>query len=205
MKYIDLSQDIKCNIPVYPGDIEVSLEQVKELHKDKYNAYSLFTGLHAGTHVDCPMHLLPEERTIAEYPIENFIGNGVLIDARNQLEIGMKAEYEEKVKTGDIVLIYTEMEEHYGKDKYYSNHPVITKEFAEFLVSKKIKMLGIDMPSPDYPPFEVHKLLLSNNIFIMENMANLKELLNIDKFEVFAQPLKIHAEASLVRAVARYD
>lgn len=64
-------------------------------------------------------------------------------------------------------------------------------------------MLGIDMPSPDFPPFPVHKLLLSNGIFILENLTGLQQLLNIDTFEVFAVPLKIYAEASLTRAYAR--
>lgn len=204
MNYIDLSQDISNNIPTYPGDAEVSLIQIKDLYKDKYNAYALSTGLHAGTHIDCPMHLLPNAKTIAEYPIQCFIGNGVLIDVRGQDEISFKSGYNDKIKKDDVVLIYTGMDEKYGEDDYYTKHPVITEELAEFFVSKKIKMLGIDMPSPDFPPFPVHKLLLGNDIFIIENMTNLRELLKIEKFEVFAQPLKIHAEASLVRAFARY-
>jgi kynurenine formamidase len=65
-------------------------------------------------------------------------------------------------------------------------------------------MIGVDMSSPDFPPFQVHKLLLGNGIFIMENMTSLKELIGIKEYEVFAQPLKIDAEASLVRASARY-
>jgi len=64
-------------------------------------------------------------------------------------------------------------------------------------------MLGMDMPAPDYPPFTFHKSLLSNGIFILENAANLEELTNLSAFEVMAFPLKISAEASLVRAVCR--
>lgn len=205
MKYIDLSHDIMSNMPVYPGDMKVSLEHVNELSKDKYNSYSVSTGMHAGTHVDCPMHLLPDAKTIAEYPIDCFAGSGILIDARGQKEIDFKEAYKTKIREGDIVLIYTGMDKSYGEDSYYNDHPVITEELAEFLVSKKIRMLGIDMPSPDFPPFEIHKTLLGNNIFIVENMKNLKQLIGVESFEVFAQPLKIHAEASLVRAFARHD
>jgi kynurenine formamidase len=64
-------------------------------------------------------------------------------------------------------------------------------------------MLGMDMPAPDYFPFDFHKELLTNGIFLLENLTNLQELLGVNDFEVIALPLKIAAEASFVRAVCR--
>ena len=52
MKYIDLSHEIKNNMPVYPGDIDVNLTKEKDFNKDGYNMYSLYTEMHAGTHID---------------------------------------------------------------------------------------------------------------------------------------------------------
>jgi kynurenine formamidase len=204
MNYIDLSHNINSKMPVYPGDKEVSLLKEKELSRDYYTAYVLSTGLHVGTHVDCPMHLVSSEITISEYGLEHFAGNGVLISAEEIEEIGYKASYDKLINKGDIVLIYTGMDKIYGSDDYYIKHPYITKELAEFFVNKEIKMLGVDMPSPDFPPFEIHKLLLGNGIFIIENLRNLDKLKSVQCFEVFAQPLKIEAEASLIRAFARY-
>lgn len=203
MKYIDLSHKIDNGIPVYPGDMEVSLVQKKSVERDEYTAYSFSTGLHAGTHIDCPMHLLKTDRTMAEYPMECFVGRGCLIDARGESEIDYITDYDNKINRGDIVLILTGTDEFYGNEDYYNKHPVITEKLAHFLVSKEIKMLGVDMPSPDFPPFSVHKLLLRKEIFILENLTNLKQLLSIENFQVFAAPLKICAEASLTRAFAR--
>jgi kynurenine formamidase len=149
------------------------------------------------------MHLLQNDNTIAEYPLECFAGKGYLIDARGENEIDYKTEYENQIQKGDIVLIFTETDRKYGNEDYYNRHPVITNKLADFLVSREIKMLGFDMPSPDFPPFPVHKLLLNHRIFIIENLTNLEQLLNVEYFEVFAQPLKICAEASLTRAFAR--
>lgn len=203
MRYIDLSHKIDDGIPVYPGDIEVSLLQVRNLLTDKYNAYSFSSSLHAGTHIDCPMHLLQNDITIAEYPLECFVGKGCILDVRGESEIDYKAEYDEQIQKGDIVLVYTGSDKHYGNEHYYYEHPVITDKLASFLVSREIKMLGVDMPSPDFPPFQIHKLLLNHGIFIIENLTNLEKLLNVECFEVFVQPLKIYAEASLTRAFAR--
>ena len=75
--------------------------------------------------------------------------------------------------------------------------------FCKFLVRMNIKMVGMDMPSPDKYPFEIHKMLLSNNIYIIENMTNLDKLLETDGFEVYAFPLRINADSSIARAVAR--
>ena len=63
-------------------------------------------------------------------------------------------------------------------------------------------MIGFDMPSPDRFPFESHKMLLKNEIFILENLCNIEKLLNAKEFKIAAFPLKIEAEGSLVRAVA---
>jgi kynurenine formamidase len=204
MRYIDLSQKIDNGIPVYPGDSEVSLVQERNLLKHDYNAYTFSTGLHAGSHIDCPMHLLEDSRTIAQYPLECFAGSGCLINAYGENSIGYKDIYENIVQKGDIVLVYTGADEYYGSERYYNEHPVITYDFADFLVSREIKMLGVDMPSPDFYPFQIHKHLLSHDIFIIENLTNLQQLSGINYFEVFAEPLKIHAEASLTRAFARY-
>ena len=70
--------------------------------------------------------------------------------------------------------------------------------------NKSLTVLGMDMPKPDNYPFEIHKLLLSRDIFIMENLTNLESLQNVPSFEVMAFPLNIRAEGSIVRAVARF-
>ena len=61
------------------------------------------------------------------------------------------------------------------------------------------------MPSPDNGEFKIHKKLFENDIFILENLTNLNKLLYSEEIQIFAQPLKIQGEASLVRAIAVYN
>ena len=199
---MDLSQDIIDSMPVYPGDDAVTLYQNKCLDKDGYTSFNLGIGMHGGTHIDTPMHLINHETFINEIPLDRFAGKGCLLDVRNEKIIGFKQEYIDIVKENDIVLLFTTYSEYYGRDEYYTNHPVISEDLADFLIEKNIKMLGIDMPSPDMYPFEIHKKMFKHNILILENLANLSDLINADNFEIIAFPLKIRAEASLVRAVA---
>lgn len=205
--FIDLSHIIQNNMLVHPYDGVVKVYEDKILDKDKYNNSRLETGMHAGTHIDAPRHLLDSAMYISDFALEQFAGNGCLLDVRGENIIYFKEEYYELVQENDIVLLFTGFSSLYGKSDYYerfNNHPIVDVKLAEFFVKKKVRMIGMDMPKPDNYPFEIHKLLLNNDIFIMENLTNLGELLNISSFEVFAFPLKIRAEASIVRAVARF-
>lgn len=204
MKYVDLSYDIRSEMPVYPGDIELKSNKEKDYDKEGYNLYSFFTSMHAGTHIDAPLHMCKDKNFISEYAIDKFIGNAVLLDVRGEKIIGVKDEYYRDIKENDIVLLFTGWDNFYGKEEYYNNHAVVSEELAELLIKKKIKMLGMDMPSPDRGEFNIHKKLFENDIFILENLTNLNELLYGEELQVFAQPLKIKGEASLVRAIAVY-
>lgn len=204
-KYIDLSYEIEHQMAVYPGDDELKLYRHRFLNRDYYNDTRLETGMHVGTHIDAPSHLLNKDRFICDYPVEKFIGNGCLLDVRNEEIIKLKDEYLDKVQEGDIVLLYTGYDEFFGTDKYFENHPIVDEKLAQFFVDRGVKLIGIDMPSPDQYPFKVHHKLLENDILIIENLRNLKKLEGVKRFEVMAFPLNIRAEASLTRVVARIN
>lgn len=203
MKLIDISHVLNIETPIYPGDYKLSLHKEKSLEKDSYTSYILSSSLHTGTHIDIPMHLVNDDRMVPDFTLDNFIGKGVLLDVRGEETISMKPCYEEMIKEGNIVLLYTGFDKKFKTEEYFTKHPVVSAELGNFLISKKIKILGMDMPSPDYPPFSFHKALLPNDIFILENLTNLQELVGISEFEVIALPLKLSAEASLVRAICR--
>ncbi len=202
-KLVDLSHTIEDGMPVFPGDGKTNLFQTKYLSMDKHNNHRLDISMHAGTHIDAPMHLTESREYISEVPLDSFIGDGCVLDVRNQPVIQMKAEYEAIVKEKSIVLLCTGQDRFYGRMEYYEEHPVMGLEFCEFLLKKKVKMIGMDMPSPDRYPFPVHKLFLKNRIYIIENLTNLDKLLAMESFEIMAFPLKIKADGSMARVVAR--
>lgn len=200
---IDLTHLIQDGMPVYPGDEETVLEQSKHISKDYYNNHQLTINMHAGTHIDGPMHLLDVQEYINEFSVETFVGDGVLLDVYGVSTISYKEEYEELIKAGQIVILYTGHAERYGQSAYFTDYPVLTVEFVELLVRKRVKMIGLDTPSPDKYPFDIHKYLFTNKILIIENLANVKQLLNVNAFEVIALPLHIRADSSIARVIAR--
>ena len=80
MKWVDLTHALDSGTPPYPGDPRPELHRIRELGRDGFNDWSLCTGLHAGTHVDLPLHMLDDPRTAAGFAPERFCGRGVLLD-----------------------------------------------------------------------------------------------------------------------------
>lgn len=205
MKWIDISHRLNGDTPNYPGDYPLEIMPYKSMETDHYSLHVLKTGMHTGTHLDMPMHLIDDHRTAADFPLDGFAGEGVLLDVRGESVMAMKPQYEKMVRTEQVVLLYTGWDAHYHSPEYFSGHPVVGEALGEFLLSSGIRMLGMDLPAPDAPPFVFHKDLLRRGIFVLENLSNLGALLDAPRFEVMAFPLKVAAEASLVRAVCWVD
>lgn len=170
---------------------------------DYYNNFQLTTGMHAGTHIDGPMHLLDSPKYLCDVPLDTFVGKGSLLNVYQDRIIDRKPHFENMIGENEIVLLYTGHSEVFGREEYFSDYPVMTMELAQLLVEKKTKIVGMDTPSPDTFPFEIHKFLLQNNVLILENVTNLHMLANVDNFEVMALPLHIQADSSICRVIAR--
>jgi kynurenine formamidase len=89
----------------------------------------------------------------------------------------------------------------YHEPAYYNDYPAITEDMAQYLIEKKVKMVGVDMCSVDHEPFPVHKILLDKGILIIENLTNLFPLQG-KEFIVRAFPLRLDIDASPARVIA---
>jgi len=203
MTFIDLTHTLHRSIAVFPGDDPIQLDQIRTLENDGFNNYRLSTGMHVGTHIDGPMHMTTDARMMADLPIEMFSGKGVLIDVRGEEKIAFRESFRKMIQPGDIVLFYSGLDNLFGRPKYFTDYPDITEELALFLADKRVKIVGLDWVSPDHEPYPIHDILFRSNVLILENLTNLGQLLHATNFEVFAFPLKIEADSSIVRVVAR--
>ena len=204
MKIIDLTHKFGSSIPVYPGDPKASLTQTAFIDKDTYNDHRLVTQMHAGTHIDAPWHMIDDRKRIDQLPPESFIGKGVLINADGEKEIGLDILGSLEINSESIVLIHTGFDKYYGEPKYFEDSPFLSVELANFFVEKKVKMVGLDFAGPDIDPsWPTHKILLSAEILIIENLVNLKELNGIKDFEIIALPINLKSDGAPARVIAR--
>lgn len=206
MKYIDLTHTFVDNMPAFPGDPVTTLKQMTTIEQHGYIDHQLKTMMHVGTHMDAPLHMLEGGKYMSEIPVDHFMGPGVLLDARNTEVIDRDLLKGISIAQGSVVLALTGMEKKYKTPSYDTDYPPLTESFAHALVEARVSILGLDFINPDKPKDElypVHKILLSEEILIIENLMNLESLVGVHNFEIYAFPMKLHAEAAPVRVVAK--
>lgn len=198
--YIDLSVELNQETPVYPGDAPVKVEPAGKIERDGFNDHVVSVNTHVGTHVDAPLHMIADGKTLDLIPVDQFVGRGVLITVNKAFDIEFLKQAD--IRAGDIVLFRTDMSEHYNDPVYFEQYPAMSVKMAQYLVGQKVKMVGVDTGSIDNADgFPVHKALLAGDVLIIENLTNLDKL--IDKeFKVYALPIKLTLDGAPARVIA---
>lgn len=205
MKLIDLSHTFSQNMPAYPGDPLPEMTRVATISEHGYTNFQIKTGMHIGTHIDAPLHFIEGGKRLSEIPIERFTGKAHVIDAQGKTIIEQDILDAHTIKPGDILLVFTGHDQHFGQDSYYLEHPLISEGFARKAVNLGVSIVGLDTPSPDRAPYTIHKILLEKEVLIIENLTNLFSLKDASSIEIFAFPPKLALEAASVRVVARVE
>lgn len=202
----DLSLEISSSLPYYPGDPEIKIEPKLVYAEKNANVLSLHLGTHSGTHIDTPLHQIDMGRTLEDIRLDIYMGEAVFLhipkDTKEAITPDDLKRY--KIREGDIVIICTGWEEKKYQDDYFIGFPYFAEEAADFLISRKVKCIGSDIPSVDKPGSGAvfHKKILSQDIGIVEALINLKPLTGKRMF-FSALPLAIkNGDGSPVRAVA---
>jgi len=192
------------NLPVFPGEMPPSLEPDNLPEDAGYITFRLETNLHTGTHIDAPYHVLSGRKTIDTYPVDIFSGKAVVLDVRGEELIFMREEWNPLFYSYPVILFCTGHSSAWCTEKYYHDYPVFEDNIAIALKEHGVRIAGFDSPSPDKAPYTFHSIFLTGERFMIENLTNLEMLLEKKDVDLMAFPLKLQAEASLVRAVARF-
>ena len=172
-----------------------------------YNWMHYVMDSHAGTHVDAPYHFVENGLRVHEVPLERYVNEAVILDTHygklTPNDILSKAD---KIRDR-ILLLYTGWPEKkvFGTDEYFFDFPTFGPEIGEAILEVGALSVGVDTPSIDAldSHFDNHNILLPENVVLIENLRNLKLLLEFDNFFFSAAPLKVDGgDASPVRAFA---
>ena len=199
---VDLSHVIYDGMPKIPVLPDVHVRKFLSLEKGHpLNVTEISLPCHSGTHVDAPVHIVADGKSIEEIPLESFIGPGAVISVKKRggEEVTAKELTDSGVPVheGDILMLFTGWDEKFESPDY-NLHPYLSRDAAEWIVEKKVKIFGIDCITVDLPTpmrqkgfdFPVHKILLGNDVLIAENVTNLGKIVG-KKSKIFAFPLKV--------------
>jgi kynurenine formamidase len=188
---------------------------------------------HSGTHLDAPWHYHPQmdrgahALTIDEIPLDWCMGDGVVLDFRafpDGYKVGT-AQMEEAVrkigytvKPGDIVLIMTGADLHWGSPEYMLKGCGMGRAATLWLLERGVRVVGTDAWSWDPPlPLVAEEYRRTGDASLIweghfagieKGYCHMEKLTGLDRlppfgFTVFCFPVKVKgASAGWTRAVA---
>lgn len=214
MRMIDLS------IPVSDGDGRLGLEcdfQVPYTFENcGWRGTVLKMFAHYGSHIDAPIHSIPEGKTIDQVPLNRLVGPAAVVDLKDHgRQAAITGETLDQrgghVERGDIAILKTTWtDQHWGTDMFWKDGPYLTADAADWLVERGVKAVVYDF-SQEYvvhtPGFHgddcvVHHKLLGNEIYNIEYVRNL-DAIRDERVAIIALPLKlVDSDGSPARVVA---
>ncbi len=218
MTCIDFTHVMNTEIPVFPGDDPPAFFTHCTLEKNGFLETRLDISSHTGTHIDAPAHMLEGGLFLNQFPLDKFMGNGIVADVSEKVpqnaatqhsrkytdiskkDLGFLEPYRGKV---DFILLHTGWSTLWETPEYLHGFPTLNRETAQWLSEFGLKGIGTDTVSIDSmtsEDFTVHKILMKKNILIIENLVNLSEAPR-GIFPFSCIPLSFnHADGSPVRA-----
>lgn len=194
MKIIDISQEIYQGMPVYPGDPTFQSRRVNSFKQgDMCEVSEVTMGTHCGTHVDAPLHMLPDGQPLECFSLECFIGPCRVLTVPYPV-ISEKTLEELNVKPGERILLRTDPTGKYNKHARF-NPAVLSMRAAQYLAQLPVKLVGIDAPTVENMELcdgEVHATLLRAGIPLLEGLR--LEEADKENYMLNALPIRLTGE-----------
>jgi arylformamidase len=214
MQIFDISRVLSNDLAPWPGDTAFHFELKSKIADGAMvNAGAVQMGVHNGTHADAVFHFEEGAATIDRMRLETFLGDAVVVDLTKQFG----GDRTRQIRVADIetcsgalsaaprLLIKTGA---WRDSKIFPEWiPALASDVPEWLRARKVKLLGVDLPSVD--PIEAtelanHHALAAAQIAIVESL----DLRGIEAgiYHFSALPLRISGgDAGPVRAVLWRD
>lgn len=205
MKYYDISLNLDHNTARWVTSPPFELIERRRMSRgDPNNSSALNMSVHSGTHMDAPFHFVPDGETVDQLPLDLFLGPARVcevhasryITAEHIASLGLEGEQRVLFKTSNSRLL--------RQGKYDPDFVAFSVEGAQALVSKGIKLVGLDYLSVAHADeqVEVHRAFLDHGIVLVEGV----ELSDIapGRYELICFPVRLRgADGAPCRAVLR--
>lgn len=188
MTVFDLTHPLAVGAPAPAGSPPLELRALSTHAEDVLQDSWLGMSVHAGTHLDAPLHAVSGGMDVAGIELDRLTGAAVAwrFECSEPREIAL-AELraaEPRLQPGDRLLISTGWDRFYGDHARYRVHPHLASDAAGWLVDQGIVLLGVDTPTPELPAplrdgsfdYPIHRALLGREILIAENLAGVERV-----------------------------
>ncbi len=193
-KLVELTHLLFPEAPTWNGSCGFCLE-IKKDYDRIFRVQQIKMHAGVGTHMDAPSHCVPGGGSIADIPLKQLIVPACVVDVSSRVhgdyEVSLQdiEVYEKshgKIPKNALVIAYTGWSRFWKDPEAYRNvdssgqmhFPAFSSKAVELLLKRDIAGIAIDTLSPDcldltYP---VHKLMLGSGKYIIENIADCKNM-----------------------------
>jgi arylformamidase len=219
MKIFDISRSLSNDLAPWPGDTAFHFElKWKMAEGATVNVGAVNMGVHNGTHADATFHFDESGDSIERMPLDAYVGDAVVVDLTNLFGgAGGVVDKTRQIGVADLEAFSASLEQAprlllktgvWKDSKVFPEWiPVIARDVSDWLGERKVKLLGLDLPSVD--PIEAKKL--TNHYALAAARVAIVESLDLSEVEAgiyrfAALPLKIAGgDAGPVRAILWRD
>lgn len=202
MTLFDITLPLSSSLAVWPGDTPFAYTlNWRRSVGDTVNVGAITMSVHAGTHTDSPFHISDKGATIAEMPLNPYLGPALVVDMEGKSMVRIA-----DLKPYDLLprlLLKTNAWKDYTQ--FPDQVPVVEESVPGYLRERGVVLLGVDVPSVDAidsKDLPVHHQLVRHGIVILESLY-LREV-PAGVYELIALPLKLWgADGAPVRAILR--
>jgi len=206
--WIDITVPLRTGMVVSPSDIKVQIERRHSIERGSMaNNSSISMGVHTGTHMDAPLHLIAKGKSIDQMPLDTTIGPARVIEIVDKESIKAEELKQYRIKRGERILFKTRNSQRcWQTDTFVADYVYITRGAAHFLADAGVILIGIDYLSvgspldPEKTLPDTHQILLGAEIWLIEGL-NLSAV-SVGNYNLICLPLKLmQTEGSPARAL----
>lgn len=208
-EWIDISAPVYDGMVHWAGDPAVHMARFASIATGApCNVSKVDMSAHTGTHMDGPIHFMPNGAGLETLPLDAVIGPCRVIEVHNKVAVTVEDLLAHKLQRGERILLKTPnstkswaMAPAFDKDFVY-----ISKEAAKHIADAGVRTIGIDYLSVGgfyKDAVETHQALLSVPVWIIEGI-NLAHITPGD-YDLICLPVKFSntADGAPARAVLR--
>lgn len=208
MKIIDITGVIAPNMWHLGEPLsKVEFKKIGSVKKQGWVSHNLNLSAISGTYLETGAHMIEGYRTIDEVTSKELFKKAVVIKIKKKKpkeQIKLEEIKGIPIKKGNAVLINAGWSDYWEKKEFVSESPYFTEECIDYLLSKKISLLGSDLTSFDNPKASYMiflKKLFDNNVLILSPLINLDKIKK-QQVDLIVFPLKLKGvSASPCRAM----
>ena len=193
--WIDVSISLHNGMHGWPGDPPTVVTMHAGTAKgDVCNVSAINLSSHTGTHMDAPLHFLPNGKTMDDLPWDAVIGPARVVEIQDDAAIKIAELEKIQPRKGERLLFKTRNSAgSWAKPEFDKDFVYLSKEAARYLADCGVLTVGVDYLSVGgfyHDGIETHNALLTAEIWIIEGLDLSK--VETGSYDLICLPIKFH-------------